>query len=55
MTPDFDPGDDPLAPGSPLRMAQNAIYAAAVPEPSTLLMAALGAATLLLVRCRRQR
>ncbi|MEX2113244.1 MAG: PEP-CTERM sorting domain-containing protein [Pirellulales bacterium] len=47
-TPNFDPGDDPLAPNSPWSQAQSAIYlalASPVPEPSSVVLLALGAAS----------
>ena len=45
MTPGFFPGNDPLAPDSPLSLATGAIYQAAinVPEPSTWALLGLGA------------
>ncbi len=54
MTPGFNPGTDPLSPTSPLSLAQNAIYnaAVAVPEPSTIMLA--GAAVLALALIRRR-
>jgi hypothetical protein len=54
MTPGFNPGTDPLSPTSPLSLAQNAIYSAAVavPEPSTIMLA--GAAVLALALIRRR-
>lgn len=45
-TPGFYPGDDPLAPDSPLSIAMSAIYAALVPpvpEPSSFVLLAFGA------------
>ncbi len=46
-TPNFDPGNDPLNPDSPWSQAQSAIYLALVPpvpEPSSVVLLALGAA-----------
>jgi hypothetical protein len=42
MTPNFEPGD-PMNPESPVSLARAAIYAAAVPEPSSLVLAAVAA------------
>jgi len=55
MTPGFNLGTDPLSPTSPLSVAQNAIYSAAVavPEPSTFVLA--GAAILALVIFQQRR
>ena len=57
MTPNFDPGEDPLNPESPLQRAQVAIFNAAstVPEPSSVVLAALGAIALVFFRWRRGR
>lgn len=57
MTPGFDPGEDPLNPESPLQMAQVAIFNAAstVPEPSSIVLAMLGAVAIGLFRWRQGR
>ncbi len=57
MTPNFDPGEDPLDPESPLQLAQVAIFNAAstVPEPSSIVLAAMGAMALVFFRWRRGR
>jgi hypothetical protein len=57
MTPGFDPGQDPLNPESPLQLAQVAIFNAAtvVPEPSSIVLAVLGAVALGFFRWRRSR
>lgn len=57
MTPNFNPGEDPLDPESPLQLAQVAIFNAAstVPEPSSIVLAALGAMALVFFRWRRGR
>jgi len=57
MTPNFDPGEDPLDPESPLQLAQTAIFNAAiiVPEPSSIVLAVLGAVALGFFRWRRVR
>ena len=57
MTPGFDPGADPLNPESPLQLAQVAIYnaATAVPEPSSIVLSAIGAGAMALVAMRRRR
>jgi len=56
-TPGFFKGDDPLDPESPLSLAQAAIFNAAstVPEPASIVLAALGAAALVFFRWRRRR
>jgi hypothetical protein len=51
MTPNFFPGNDPLSPGSPLMIAQAAIYqAATVPEPSSIALAMAAALGFVAVR-----
>lgn len=58
MTPGFFPGDDPLAPNSPLSLASAAIYQAAtnpVPEPSTCVLFGLGTVALVGYQWRRRR
>jgi hypothetical protein len=57
MTPNFDPGPDPLNPESPLQRAEVAIFNAAstIPEPSSIVLAALGAVALVFFRWRRGR
>lgn len=58
MTPGFFPGNDPLAPDSPLSLATAAVYEAAtnpVPEPSTWALMGFGVAGLLAVARRRTR
>jgi hypothetical protein len=56
-TPGFDPGNEPLDPESPLQMAQLAIFNAAttVPEPSSIVLAVLGAAAVGFFRWQRSR
>ena len=55
MMPDFFPGNDPLAPNSPLSLANNAIFAAAsVPEPSTIALLGMGAVSLAAQAWRRR-
>jgi len=58
MTPEFFPGNDPFAPGSPYLLAQAAIYEAAttvVPEPSSVVLAGLAISGLATVARRRRR
>jgi hypothetical protein len=57
MTPNFDPGEDPLNPESPLQMAQAAIFTAAtaVPEPSSIVLSAICAGAMAGVAVRRRR
>ncbi len=58
MTPNFFPGNDPLAPDSPLSLATAAIYEAAtnpVPEPSTWALLGLGACGVFVARRRTRR
>jgi len=57
MTPNFDPGPDPLNPESPLQRAGVAIFNAAstIPEPSSIVLAALGAVALVFFRWRQGR
>jgi hypothetical protein len=54
MTPGFNPGNDPLSPTSPLSIAQRAIYTAAVavPEPSTIALAAAAMIGMVMLRRR---
>jgi len=57
FTPGFFPGNDPLDPGSPLAVANAAIYAAAtnpVPEPSSMVLGMLGLAALATYGSRRR-
>ncbi|MEX2113716.1 MAG: hypothetical protein WD845_11055 [Pirellulales bacterium] len=57
MTPGFFPGSDPLAPTSPLNLARNAIYSAAiaVPEPSAIALAGAASIVVAAFGCRRCR
>jgi hypothetical protein len=56
-TPNFNPGDDPLAPDSPWSLAQSAIFQALVipvPEPSSMVLLALGASGAIMLAWRRR-
>jgi hypothetical protein len=57
MTPNFNPGNDPLSPTSPLSLAEKAIYTAAiaVPEPSTMALAGVSLIGLVMIHWRRRK
>ena len=57
MTPNFNPGEDPLDPESPLQLAQTAIFNAAstVPEPSSIVLSAICAGAMAMVAMNRRR